>query len=58
MRQHCHAGGGHGPARSCGHWGWLCEPCWAWCLRLVERLCGTEAADRMRTRDEEGARTL
>ena len=46
----CHAGAGHGPARNFAHWGQLCEPCWTWCLQFVERLCGNEAATRLRAR--------
>jgi hypothetical protein len=48
----CHAGAGHGPARSYAHWGHLCDPCWAWCLWFVAKLCGSESADRLRTRHQ------
>lgn len=54
MNELCHAGAGHGPARSFAQWGWLCEPCWEWCLRFIARLCGADAAARLCTRYRKG----
>lgn len=50
----CHAGAGHGPAISYAHWGHLCDPCWEWYVRFIGKLCGIEAADRLRARHQAG----
>lgn len=36
----CHAGAGHEPSSDRGAWGWLCEGCWARCLKILDRIRG------------------
>lgn len=34
----CHAGPGHSAPSDHGHWGWLCDECWAWVVAFLDRL--------------------